>query len=451
MKCFNCGEPNQRDALTCVSCGASLRAPRAKLYLDEAEAAVNKGNYEVAAANLTRADQEILLLTRAQRQEYLFAARAFWLQGSIYYSKGEMEAARAELLLAQRDLESHSGGRAMFADVLNRLGNIDYLQGRIDEAIVFYERSSEMAMAAGAHVVAAKVLGNLSNIVLGKREVEQATIYLKASLEQAELGADVNAMASVYRNLASLHGQYGPIPLALEYAAKAVTIARESKDPSASCMVIADAARLYLRCGDIERAEAYLRETLDLAQSSANKVAKESITLRMAELMREKGNSEAWLAYIMSVLNSSMTGAIFKAEASLQLVEYYISRRDLSKAQRQLQQIRDREGENLLEDDAAFLERAEAKLNAVAGDWEKAAALYQRVIDSNLFSRFELGTTWQDYGTMLLQRGVAESDPAIRAEGLHALKQAALLYRQVGLPNRLAEVEVLLNSWSAGM
>ncbi len=447
MKCFNCNTRNREIALVCVSCGASLRAPRAKLYLDRAEANVNRSNYEHASANVTQADNEILALTNEEREKYLFNARAFWLQGCIYYNKGMIKEAKAELLLAQNSLEQHLGGRALFADVLNKLGNIVYYEAQLDEAIAYYQRSIEVALAIGAYNVTTKALGNIGNIYVLRNDIETATDFYSRGLTDAKKSGDPNDLAAAYRPLIWLHRYYGPYSLALDYADKALAIREQVTNLEVRCRVTAEAAGAYATYGDFARAEIYLREAYELVQRTGDRVAEGAVASNLIDLVRNANDPDAWYIQALRSLNSYLSDPMWKSEFALQMAVYYITRKERTSILRHLQWLKDiwrRLGEAGEED--TLISQALALLYTALGEWDEAAVHFQLLINSYVnLTPYELAATLEDYATMLLNRARDAADPQSYAAAREALEKAIDIYRQLELPRRLLTAEALRN------
>ncbi len=448
MICFNCNTRNREAALICISCGESLRAPRAKLYLDRAEADINRSNFEQAAANVTQADNEILALTSEEREKYLFNARAFWLQGCIYYSKGMVREAKAELLLAQNNLEQRTGGRALFADVLNKLGNVVYYEAQMDDAIAYYQRSMEVALAIGAYNVTTRVTSNIGNIYILRNEIEAATAFYKLGLTYAERSGDPNDLAAAYRPLIWLHRYYGPYSLALDYADRALALRGQVTNLEARCRVTAEAAGAYAKFGDLTLAETYLHEAYELVQHTGDRVSEGAVASNLIDLVRSASDPDAWYIQAIRSLNSYLSDPLWKSEFALQMAVYYITRKEQTYIRRHLQWLKDN-WPHLVEEgeEDTLISQALALLYTALGQWDEAATQFQLLInDPANLTPYEMAATLEDYAAMLMNRAHSDPDPANYAKADDALERATRLYRQLELPRRVAAAEALRGS-----
>ncbi len=444
MNCLECRADNPTRAPLCRQCGASLRPARANLYLDNTDASLDQGHYDEAREHLAHADTEMALLSPEQRDKYLLTARAFWLQGSIFYSRGEMAPAKEELNLARAALEGRQHGQLLLADTLNKLGNVCYHQGEMDAAIEYYQHSSVVGLQAGSYGVASKATNNLGNISVIRGRVDEAVAYYMQALEMAKLAANATHLAQTYRTLASLHSHYGPFSRALEYANHALALRERIDNVDARCLVTCEAAAVFIKYGELDRAERYLREAAQLVSGSGGKLSEQTVALYMAQLMRHKGDHQAWFNYAMQAYNDA--SRLLKSDTALELALYYITQQDWTKARRHLRILKELAGYEPSTEDMDTLNRAQALLYSALGEWDEAEGYFQLVLASPTYSRYDIAITWREYAEMLTRRAVA--DLALVEQARAALVQAASLFRDLELPHQLAHVETMLTRLS---
>ena len=443
MECLECKATNFEEAHTCERCHASLRPARAMLYLDRATTAAHNSRYDLATAHLSQADVEMLALSQAERDHYLLTARAFQIQGLIYYANGRIDDAKAEILLAVQNLEQQHEGDELLATALGRLGNISYYQGELDSAISYYKRSSDSAVQAKSHVVAAKTLTNMSMIHLERGELEEAKIGYAAALGQADLSGDPTTIAEAYRLLSWYHASYGPFGNALDYIGKSLSLLPKIEQSEQRSIILGDAANIYARSGDLERAKQYMSEAYDLAQQSGSELAKEHAAISLAELMRRNIEPEVWFSKAMKAIEAPVHGAMMKREASLHLAVYYAYSGELIHARRHFQVL-----DNMSISEAAAtsstVDHTKALLYTALGEWGHATTYFKLAQKQGKFSLYDQAVAWEEYATMLLRRAEAEANPRWCREAESALGQAIVLFGELGLPLRVAQAQAML-------
>ncbi len=442
MRCVTCGAENQEDAQACATCGASLRVPRVQLYLDQAESSTISSNFEQATKRLAAADLEMISLSLVQRSQHFFSARAFWIQGRIYFGKGMLNEAAAEMLLAESELREHPLGARLLSQVLNGLGTISYYQDLSDEASGYFRRSSSLALAVGEHAVAAKAFNNLGNICLNSGEVEKAIDFYTQGLEQAELDDAPAALADNYRTLALLYASYGPYSLALRYAANALALRERIESLDMRCLITAEAASVYVRHDDLTEAEVYLREALKLVAQSGNPIVKEAVALHFGDLMWRKGNNHAWLTGTIKTISDPSSKVFLKGRSAVQLAAYYIAQADWAKVRRHLHWIRNHAIEGVELQELPLLHLAQAMIHAALEQWAEAEEQFKLALSDHSLPRYNQADTLGEYAQMLFRYAAAAS-PERQVEAVALAQQAAHIFHELELPKCAAAIELL--------
>lgn len=442
INCLNCNSENHESERVCTTCGASLRPAIAQYYLDLADAEVTKGRYDLASKHLTKADAEMLNLSNEERKKYMFSARAFWLQGCIYYYKGMLVEAEQELLLAHNDLKQRSDGSNLYALILNRLGSIAYYSNKLEAAREWYQQCIELAMRDGDYATASKAIGNLGVMLMSRGKFDEATSFYQQALSQAEASGEPGVIAQMYRLMAGLYAQNGPYSLALDYAERGVVIARQLDDLYVRCLNLNTASTIHLRCGDAEAGAAYLREAYELTRHTNNKITTEAVTISLIEFIHDQSHIEPWFEPALKESIEGLGTPVLKGRYALQMAYHYISEQDWSRVRRLLQQLKQADSSQL-PSNPILLTCTQVLLNAALGEWSEAEAQYRLAVSSDQIGAYDLAVIHEDYATMLLGRAGKVNNSAIKGEADEALSQAAAIYRKLGLPQRATRVMAL--------
>lgn len=445
MRCVTCGDENKEDARACATCGASLRVAHVQFHLDQAESSTISSNFEQATKRLAAADLEMTSLSLAQRSQHFFSARAFWIQGRIYFGKGMLNEAAAEMLLAESELREHPLGSRLLAQVLNGLGTISYYQNLTDEASGYFRRSSSLALAVGEHAVAAKAFNNLGNICLNTGEVEKAIDFYTQGLEQAELDDAPSALADNYRTLALLYASYGPYSLALRYAANALALRERIENLDMRCLITAEAASVYVRHDDLAEAEVYLREALKLVGQSGNLIVEEAVALHFGDLMWRKGDNHAWLIGTIKTISDASSKVFLKGPSAVQLAAYYIAQADWAKVSRHLHWIRNHAIEGVELQELPLFHLAQAMIYSALEQWAEAEEQFKLALSDHTLPPYNQANTLAEYARMMFRYSAASPDsPERQAEAIALAQRAAHIFHELELPKRATAVEMLL-------
>jgi len=442
--CLQCQTSNKENDSTCKGCGMPLATARAYRYLDRAEEEIGHSHYDAARLHMAKADGELLANPPGDSQRDAMRARAYYLQGRIYYHTSLLAEADAELLAARQQLAGLTGQEEMQANVLNLLGNVQYLQGHEQEAKAYYEQSGEVATQGGAHKVAAKVSSNLGHISLSRGEIDQAVYYYERGINEAIAGGDSPTLATIYLALALLYAACGPFSRAYEYTSKALDLREQLKDDGRLLTIICDAGNVYLAAGRLEEAERYLRDAYQITQQTENRMGMDGVLSSLAEMNRQLGRNEAWFNAASRAFNYPAGMVIWRNEAALQLAFYFITHSEWVQARKYITWLRNALGPKANDDHRIY--RAEALLAAAQNRWPEAASNFAAAIERLLAMRelTTLALVRREYAASLVRE--AASDPAggKLAAAHEQLTEAAAIYQRLGLDQRQAAVELEL-------
>ncbi len=446
LVCPACQTNNFTTARVCVSCGELLAAIRARLFLDQAEADIPSGQYDHARKVLLFADQEMLAIAPAERARLLLTARAFSLQGLIYFYKGHTAEADAEFKLALSSLEGQPGAEELLAGVLNSLGNVEFYRNHADLAAQYYQRSSDVATSIAAYSMAARAMGNLGIIKASTGRVAEADRCYTTALAYAESAREPLRLGDTYRLLAGHYANTGPYMLALEYAERALALREQIADQGAVCRITRDAAQVYLRYRDLERAENYAREAEAMAERTGYKLMQVSSMLVLAELMRVRDERDGWFEYASRAWGESSIAASQRPGAALQLIRYHCSSEDLTRARKYVGYLEEVGGENAPAQDQLNLRRARALMSWASSEWDAAEQHFVAALElvRILGNKYELAEIQEERATMLGAWAVVGKDADLHAKAHSALMEAVTAFGELGLPQRPTEVEAEL-------
>jgi len=425
---------------------ADQLAARLLGYLERSEAEVYAGRYDEARSSLLRADQEIFALPSDHPERHPLAARAYWLQGMIYYHNDRTKEAREELLAAQHELVGLVGQESLLSRILNQLGNLEYLAGQSEAAVLLYQQSSAAALACGNHNVAATVMSNLGNVYIDLGRIEEASKLFEQSLQEAQEGGQVAAAAATLRAMALLHAEYGPVALGLKYADEAMALHERIEDQARLLTVLSDCGHVYLIAGNLDRAEVCFQKALVLAQQREGKLGLDGVLVAMAELNRYKGDDKGWYSSAIQAFNHASGTNYWKEAAAAQLARYYLDRPDWPKARKYITWLREHLAARSVSIGQAQFAHVEAIYHIVSGQWA-AAAPYFAVVVATLKDtpyRYDLAWFYEDYGRMLKQVAVALHSEEANQQSQASLQVARDLYAKMQHESKLAELDALL-------
>lgn len=433
MRCLHCDTVNNETARTCKGCGTLLHAARAQLYLTRAAEAIDKGKYNEAATQISKADAAMLTVDHQQRNEYLLSAQAFWLQANIYYSSSLMSEARAELRLAQQLLVTQPNGQKLLAQVLNKIGNTYYYELDYDTAQPFYERSLELAVQSQAFDVATKAASNIGSINTARNNIAQAIHYYTLGTEYARY-SDSTSLMDAYSALLWLYDNHGPFSVALEYAEKIIALRSEVEELEPRVAGIIEVATTFARIGQYDKAELYLREAYTQAQQSNSRIARIAVGESLSELLQYRPSPNAWYTQAAKALDDYYRNAPWADASAFFLSCYYVSMMQPSQIRLHLQRLIANNSGDIAKM-SLYILRSFAMVHAALGHYEDAIVYYEALLDRSDSTPFNMGFTYEKYADVLIAQAAVHNLPTPEAARTN-LTQAAKLYHQLELPQR---------------
>lgn len=433
LTCLNCQHASPEAATVCPNCGASLRPARVAADLDRAEAAVEAGELEQASELLLRVDGGLIGLSPAERDRHQLTARAFYVQGMVYYARGEAAAAYEELRRVRQHLHEQPG--LLLVRTLLRLANISYYQGHVNQSLDYYAECATAAAAAQLPDQQALALINRAGTYLELGDMAAAVADYDAALKVAETAGDPSAMAITYVGIAAIYAEQGPYALAMSNAHQGLALNEQVNPPRRRCVVLCQAAGVLVRGGDFGQGERYLRLAHELAQQVDIWLNHQMVAANMAELIRLQGDRHGWFKYVVQTLYHPADDSILNASTALNLAYCAIRLHDQKVINNLLRWV-----ERLLvqqvsmsELDQSLLTYTHALLNATTGRWDAALLLFEQVFARNKLLPSTQAEVWEHYARTLHQQAVAEGDAAGLTAAEAARHEAVSRYRALGL------------------
>jgi tetratricopeptide (TPR) repeat protein len=127
---------------------------------------------------------------------------AYYCLGEAYYNIGELKLAYENMKKA----ESLTNNEKNLMYIYNDIGAILYNMGYLDDALLYYDRSLNLAKDLGNTDMQAFALHNIAMIYDDKGELDKALSYYEKSLS---LTTNEKDKAVIYSNIASIYSEEG--------------------------------------------------------------------------------------------------------------------------------------------------------------------------------------------------------------------------------------------------
>jgi len=219
--------------------------------------------------------------------------------------------------------------------IYNQIGLINDLMGDSDNALMYYNKSLNLAKDLGSRDMQALLLNNIGLIYFGRGELNKAL----SSFEDA-LRLEINeiAKAQTYNNIATIYRTKGDYRRAVEYLQRAIELSeRYGKYREASYTKI-NLGDTYREMKDYEKAEKYLLEGLEGVKKVGDKLSEAVGYIFLGWLYKDKKDYEKAERYLLDGLKGVkeanakpfeaavylLLGSIYKDKKNYELAEKYL-------------------------------------------------------------------------------------------------------------------------------
>jgi tetratricopeptide (TPR) repeat protein len=235
---------------------------------------LNAGNYEKA-----------IEVGKLAVEKYPDNLVAYLCLGEAYYRTLKFDAAYENFKKA----ESLTNKKENLMQIYSRIGKILDLMNRIDDALIYYNKSLSLAKDLGNTDIQASVLNDIASILLHKGELDKALSYYNEYLNLTKDKEDEDK-AIVYSEISIIYYAKGEYQKAIQYIQKAIEIAEKYKNYHSVSFYKIHLGSYYRRIKDYKNAEKYLLEGLEGVKKIGDKYWEATGCRYLGWLYKDKGD-----------------------------------------------------------------------------------------------------------------------------------------------------------------
>jgi tetratricopeptide (TPR) repeat protein len=158
-----------------------------------------------------------------------------------------------------------AGNPAAFgAEMLVKLGNVEYFQTKYSKARAFNEEALKLAKAEGKHSVVGVCLGNIGLAAMMQGELNAAREYLEQALAIARETKYRKGEANNLSAIGQVMRKKGVYPEALDFLNKSLVIHREIGDRLGEAVQLGNIGNIFKDSGDLVSAVKYLDQAINI-------------------------------------------------------------------------------------------------------------------------------------------------------------------------------------------
>jgi tetratricopeptide (TPR) repeat protein len=196
--------------------------------------------------------------------------------------------------------------------LLDKLGLLNWSQGKMEWAIGYYEQAVQIAQEVGDRRGEEETLGNLGNAYRDLGEMERAIGYYERALQIARQIDDRHGEGKHLGNLGNVYRDLGKLAQAVDHYKRALQIARHVSDRRMEGKHLGNLGLVYRNLGDVEQAIQCYEQALKIAREVGDR--------------RREGHRLGHLGHVYRDLGE-MARAIERYEQALQIARELGDRR----------------------------------------------------------------------------------------------------------------------------
>jgi len=221
---------------------------------------------------------------------------SYFCLGRAYKSVGEFNLA----LTNMKEAERLATNKNDLMYIYNWLGLIYEAMGDLDNALLYENRSLNLAKELGNKEQEATMLHNIAEIFQTKGEYDKALRYYEESLR---LKINEKDKATTYNNMALIHSARGDLKKAIDYLKKAIEISERYGDYHGLARDLLNLGDIYRRAGDFSNAEFYLLDGLNRVKRLNDKSWEAIAYKYLGWLYSDKGDKQTARDYLTKAYN----------------------------------------------------------------------------------------------------------------------------------------------------
>ncbi len=184
----------------------------------------------------------------------------------------DIDAKKAyEILEESLEIRKEIGNKYEIANTLNRMGIVNMSEGKLDEALSYYEESRNLAEGYGNLNFLSILNMNSGNVYKSRGNLNKALDYYLESSKQARDSGNRLLTSGVLFNLSDIYRQKGELDKALEYQERCLILFKEFNNPNYDLASLQQLGVIYLSKGNLNLAKEQLQKSLILSEEAGTK------------------------------------------------------------------------------------------------------------------------------------------------------------------------------------
>ncbi len=196
----------------------------------------------------------------------------------------------------------HDGDQAAEASALTGLSEVDFMQGRYQQAAGRFEQALALYRETGDRAGEAATLGDLGLVAVQEGRYQQATGHLQQALALCRETGDRAAEACALADLGVLARRQGRYQQATGHLYQALALFRQTGDRGGEAYTLFRLGATDLRQGRSQQATGHLQQALALFRGIGNQAGAAEALVELGDAERQQGRHEQATGHLQQAL-----------------------------------------------------------------------------------------------------------------------------------------------------
>lgn len=313
---------------------------------------------------------------------------------------------------------------------LNNVGLIYYAKGDYTTALQYFEQSIEHEIE---NIDKSTTLNNIGLIYHSKGDFDTALSYLEQSLIITRQVGNLQGEGKTLSNISQSYFIKGDYDIALRFLEQSLNIQQQINDQDGASATLNNMSQIYKAKGDYDSTLLYLKQSLTITREVGNRQGESTNLNNIAEVKRIQNDYDSALSYLEQSLNIAQQIGDRKGEAvtlnNISQIYKFIGKYDvalhyLEQSLNIQQTIGDRKGEATTLNNLATTTYAKSDFLAALDYFEQSLNIKRQIGDT-----IGLATTFNNIGAIYWE----QHKDAVQA--IPCFIQAYKIFDKIGSPN----------------
>ncbi|MBX0310394.1 MAG: tetratricopeptide repeat protein [Sulfurihydrogenibium sp.] len=205
----------------------------------------------------------------------------------VYHDSGKLDLAYETMKKAEKIAHSKKDLMNVYREIADILKDM----GKLDDAIVYYNKSLNLARDLKDSLKQFLILKDIADVYARKGDLDKALSYYNEALNLEAFGSD---KADIYNSIADIYDKKGDHQKSIEYRQKAIDYIQQATkkgylDEFDEKIGIGNT---YKRMKDYKTAEKYILEALNRAKKNEDKEGEANAYIALGDLYKDMGDKK---------------------------------------------------------------------------------------------------------------------------------------------------------------